>query len=80
MNFIKKSGHLYDVKNQNGFNSALYQYFDYTPKSEVRRMLQNWPKKYPCRINIIDQSFECGRVYVEIMECGLLSRLLFMIK
>lgn len=67
-NWHKHSDHCYSVKNQNSFNAALYDYFESkTPeeKSDVRRMLQNWPKKYPTTIIIVDQSFECARVYIE---------------
>ncbi len=71
--FRKITGHVYKVKNQNGFNNALYDYFGasdneepntYT-KSKVREMIQNYPKIYPTTIVIIDNSFECGRVYIE---------------
>lgn len=73
-NFKRISGHMYKVYNQNGLNNALYDYFNvddgegysggYT-KERVRKMLENWPKKYPCKIIIVDQSFECARVYLE---------------
>jgi hypothetical protein len=68
--FYKISGHCYIVENQNGFNNALYDYFECDKKGsmnkdEVRSMIQNFPKNYPTEIIIIDQSFECGRIYIE---------------
>jgi hypothetical protein len=63
------------VWNQNGFNNALYDFYEavdesFPPfwpysKKDVRGMVQNWPKKYPCNINIIDKTHECGRIYIE---------------
>lgn len=69
--FIQITRHLYFVKNQNGFNNALYNYFDtdesYT-KSQVRAMVQNFTSHYPTAMVIIDQSFECRRVYLEFFN------------
>jgi len=73
--FRKITGHVYNVENQNGFNNALYDYFcaidkedgkgnSYT-KEKVRKMVQNFPEIYPTTIVIIDNSFECSRVYIE---------------
>lgn len=65
--FERIIGHCYAVKNQNGFNAALYDYFkdcDYSKKT-IRKMVQNYPLHYPTTIIIVDQSFECGRVYIE---------------
>lgn len=78
-NFIKHSGHLYTVENQNGFNNALYDYFDVNTdhrseedknyrKQEIRKMIQIFPNYYPASIVIIDQSFECGRIYIEQID------------
>lgn len=71
--FTKITDHVYHVENQNGFNNALYDYFDVLrddgggtrEKKEIREMVQNFPKKYPTTIVIVDQSFECRRVYIE---------------
>lgn len=74
MNFIQHTGHLYTVKNQSGFNAALYDYYDADKhnnslsKAEVRKMVQSWPIKYPTSIIIIDQAFECSRIYIEILD------------
>lgn len=73
-NFIHHTGHLYTVKNQNGFNNALYDYFNATgdganfTKAEVRKMVQNFPPYYPVSMIIIDQSFECNRVFIEFFK------------
>lgn len=77
--FIRRSESCYWVRNQRGFNAALYDYFGavnghgdgshhfcYTKKS-VRQMVQNWPKSYPATIIIRSQAFECGRVYIEFL-------------
>lgn len=74
--FRKITGHVYNVENQNGFNNALYDYFSATDdgnnntksKKTVKEMVQNFPKIYPTTIIIIDQSFECGRVYIESFD------------
>ena len=74
MNFKKETGHRYKIKNQNGLNNALYDFYNANDhgndarysKQEVRRCLQNHPVKYPCKITIIDQMFECRRVFVEV--------------
>jgi len=75
--FRKHSKHCYTVKNQNGFNNALYDYFEATDggenntvsKARVRHMLQNHPNiYYPITIIIIDKSFECERVYIETFD------------
>ena len=68
--FREVSGHCYWVKNQNGFNAALYHYFSDSQrtKKQIREMVQNFPEKYPTTIVIVDQSFECARVYVETID------------
>lgn len=71
--FKKITRHLYTAENQNGFNNALYDYFgatddgvDFTKsKKQVREMVQNFPETYPTAFVIVDQSFECNRVYIE---------------
>lgn len=73
-NFYCHSPHLYTVVNQNGLNNALYHYMDVgrnkwgSTKEEVRKMLQNYPKHYPSTFIIIDQSFECARLYIEEID------------
>jgi len=75
-NFIKHTGHLYTVKNQNGLNNALYDFYDAVDnpeypqrsKKEVKKMVQNIPPYYPISMVIIDQAFECNRVYLEFFD------------
>lgn len=73
--FIKVTGHLYMVKNQNGLN-ALYDFYGATDngenftksKKEVRDMVQDTPPYYPISVVIVDQSFECNRFYLEFFD------------
>jgi len=73
-NFRKITGHVYKVENQNGFNAALYSYFDipidndpknHKRKREIRSMVQTWPTKYPTYIVIVDRTFEHDEIYIE---------------
>jgi hypothetical protein len=70
MNFRKESIYKYKIKNQNGLNNALYDYYEPgesgRTKKEIRNALQNWPNKYPCKITIIDYMFECGAICIDI--------------
>ena len=65
--FVKLCGHCYIVENQNGFNNALYDFYlrDGHSKENIRKMVQDFPKSYPCGIVIVDQTFECMRIYIE---------------
>lgn len=71
--FKRIIGHLYTAENQNGFNNALYNYFNATDngenntfsKKQVREMMEPHPVSYPTAFVIINKSFECGRVYIE---------------
>lgn len=73
-NFQKLSKYSYFVKNQNGLNNAIYDFYEANDvgspseysKKELRQALQNFPKKYPCEITIIDEMFECWRFYLDI--------------
>lgn len=77
--FKKITGHLYVAENQNGFNNAMYDYFNATnegientkSKKQVRDMIQNFPTIYPIAFVIVDQSFECSRVYIEEFDLDL---------
>ena len=70
-NFKKITGHCYAVKNQNGFNNSLYDYFGVDSgetshsKDKIRDMVHSFPTKYTTTIIIIDMSFECSAVYIE---------------
>jgi hypothetical protein len=74
MNFKKETALRYKIKNQNGLNNALYDFYDATnhgndsrySKKEIRKSLENYPIQYPCKITIIDNMFECNRIFVDI--------------
>ena len=77
-NCIKADSHSYLVKNQNAFNKALYDFFGIndesnTTKKEIRNMVQTYPAYYPCMIIIINQSFECSRIYIDCLKLDELS-------
>jgi len=75
-NYKKLNSFIYSVKNQNGFNNACYDFFEAKnesidncySKKEVRDMVENYPKKYPCEFMIIDKTFECLRFYVKVLD------------
>ena len=57
-------GSVYDVKNQNGFNNALYNEIGVggiLDKKDIRSMVVNYPTKYPCTIQIRSMVFEFNR-------------------
>lgn len=70
-NFKKITRHCYAVKNQNGFNNSLYDYFGIDlgetsySKERIRKMVYKFPTKYPTTIIIVDMSFECSCIYIE---------------
>lgn len=65
-NYKHHFGCLYTAKNQNGFVQAIKEYLgnEYTSGC-IKRMLENYPTEYPCTFTIVDQSFECGRIYIQ---------------
>jgi hypothetical protein len=65
--FIQHTEHCYSVKNQNGFNNALYHFYsdDGLTKKHIRSKVSSWPKKYPCTIVIINQLYEWGNIRIE---------------
>jgi hypothetical protein len=74
--FIKHTGHCYTIKNQNGLNNALYDYFNATDdgnnstrsKKSVRELVNDIPKYYPITMVIVDLTFECNRLYIEYFD------------
>ena len=74
--FRKHSKHCYTVKNQNGLNNALYDYFGATndgdngtrSKKSVRKLVTDIPKYYPITMVIVDLTFECERLYLEYFD------------
>ena len=74
--FRKHSGHCYTIKNQNGLNNALYDYFGATndgnnctrSKKTVRELVTDIPNYYPMTMVIVDLTFECNRLYLEYFD------------
>lgn len=64
MNFRHIFANHYEVYNQNGFNNALYHYFNDRDKVSIRQMVQNYPTHYPCEIYIFDNVSECSRIHI----------------
>lgn len=74
-NFEHVLGKVYKVKNQNGFNNALYaaigcsendgSALHYT-KKELREGVQSWPERYPAFVEFEDKMLECKRVYISV--------------
>ncbi|MGI9835709.1 hypothetical protein ACJPQX_20925 [Vibrio vulnificus] len=74
-NFVQLFGRVYKVRNQNGFNNALYHSLGcaendgkalYYTKKELRESVQNWPERYPALVEFEDKMLECKRVYVSV--------------
>lgn len=75
---IRISPNIFVVKNQNGFNKALYEFKkpdeggeygdenNYS-KEELRKMVNNYPKHYPCVINL-NFIWEISKIEVEIIN------------
>jgi hypothetical protein len=70
MNFKHICGNTYLIKNQNGFNNAIYDFMDAenNEKESIRKAVQNFPTKYPTIISIYSQMFECSRIHIDITE------------
>ena len=81
--FRRHCGHCYSVKNQNGLNNALYDYFKATDdgnnytrsKKSVRELVTDIPPYYPITIVIVDLTFECNRLYIEYFNIDEASHL-----
>ena len=71
MNYIKLAYNIFVVKNQNGFNNALYDYMDaYGGRysiQEIRSMVTDFPKRYPAAV-IFHKEYETYRIYVEALN------------
>ena len=71
MNYIKITYNIFVVKNQNGFNNALYDYMDvansYYSKQELRSMVTDFPKRYPSAV-IFHKEYDIGRISVEVLD------------
>lgn len=90
-NFIKLSNSIYIANNQNGFNQAVYDFFGhndnelpiYHTKKELRSMNYNYPHydksgnhPYPCMFAIVDDTFNQGRYYIDIIPKNTLNKIL----
>jgi hypothetical protein len=64
-NYIRHSGHCYEVKNQNGFKNALKKYFEGKSWVWIKNKLYSYPTYYPCMIVIVDITFEAGILHIE---------------
>lgn len=74
---MRISSNIFVVKNQNGFNKALYEFKkldeggeygdgnNYS-KEELRKMVNNYPKQYPCVINL-NFIWEISKIEVDII-------------
>lgn len=75
---IRISPNIFVVKNQNGFNKALYEYkkpdnggeydgkINYS-KKELRKMVDNYPTRYPAIVNL-NFVWEISKIEVEIID------------
>ena len=71
MNYIKITYNIFVVKNQNGFNNALYDYMrvdeGFYTKQDVRYKATDFPKSYPAVV-ILHEIYEISRISVEVLD------------
>lgn len=71
MNYIKITYNIFVVKNQNGFNNALYDFMgnhdSFYSKQEIRYMATDFPKSYPAVV-ILHEIYEISRISVEVLD------------
>ena len=76
-NCARISGSMYLVKNQSGFNNALYNYtrvmrgHDWYSRKEIRSMVNDYPVKYPCLIALSDDFFERNIIFVDMADTNI---------
>ena len=79
MNYIKITYNMFVVKNQNGFNNALYDFMhvhdSYYSKQDIRYMATDFPKSYPAVV-ILHEIYEISRISVEVLYKNELSEML----
>jgi DNA-directed RNA polymerase subunit RPC12/RpoP len=79
MNYLKITYNIFVVKNQNGFNNALYDFMDransYFSKQELRSMVTDFPKSYPAAV-IFHKEYDIGRISVEVLDKNEVSTIL----
>lgn len=70
MNYIKITYSIFVVKNQNGFNNALYDftgcYDGFCSKQDIRSMVTDFPKSYPAVV-VLHETHEISRISVEVL-------------
>lgn len=71
MNYIKITYDIFVVKNQNGFNNALYDFMEvdkgFYTKQELRSLVTDFPKSYPATV-IFHKEYDIGRISVEVLD------------
>ena len=76
-NCARISGSMYIIKNQAGFNNALYHYTkivcgrDWYSRKQIRGMINTFPRKYPCLISLSNDFFERDAIFVDIADSGI---------
>jgi len=80
MNYIKITYNIFVVKNQNGFNNALYDFMRvdegcFYSKQDIRSMVTDFPKSYPAVV-ILDKINEISRISVEVLDKNKVSEIL----
>jgi len=70
MNYIKITYNIFVVKNQNGFNNALYDFLGvnegFYTKQNARYMATDFPKSYPAVV-ILHEIYGIYRISVEVL-------------
>ncbi len=79
MNYIKITYNIFVVKNQNGFNNALYDYMrvddNFNAKQYIRSMVTCFPKSYPAAV-VFHKEYETYRIFVDILNKDEMSAML----
>lgn len=79
MNYIKITDDIFVVKNQNGFNNALYDYtgcYDgFCSKQDARYRATDFPKSYPAVV-ILHKIYDISRISVEVLNKNEVSEML----
>ena len=79
MNYIKITDDIFVVKNQNGFNNALYDftgcYDGFCSKQDIRSMVTGFPKSYPAVV-VLNKVYDIFRISVEVLYKNEVSAML----
>lgn len=79
MNYIKITDDIFVVKNQNGFNNALYEftgcYDGFCSKQDIRSMATGFPKSYPAVV-VLNKVYDILRISVEVLNRNEVSAML----